>query len=83
MRSQVVEKLTQREDRERALGASFMVFVLTLEELEKSSLQVRPQKVVNGIFLTIWNKDGGTLLLKLGTLTSFIGFIRVLNLLGE
>ena len=31
VRSQVVEELTQREDRERALGASFMVFVLTLE----------------------------------------------------
>ena len=31
VRSQVVEELTQREDRERALGASFVVFVLTLE----------------------------------------------------
>ena len=83
VRSQVVEELTQREDRERALGASFMVFVLTLKELEKSSLQVRPQKVVNEIFLALWNMDGGTPLLKLGTMTSLIDFIRVLNLPGE
>ena len=79
----MVEELTQREDRERAFGASFMVFVLTLKELEKSSLQVRPQKVVNEIFLALWNMNGGTPFLKLGTMTSLIDFIRVLNLLGE
>ena len=65
------------------MGAGFMVFVLTPEELEKTSLQVRPQKVANGILLALRNMYRGIPLFTLGMITSFIDFIRVLNLLGE
>ena len=57
MSPQVVEVLAHGENGETAGLAGLLVFMLTLVELEKPGLRLRPQEVVNAVLVGGWDVD--------------------------